>query len=691
MELVTESPFWYILICISLGLAYAFFLYYKDERLSSRIRKILFALRFFAISIIAFLLLTPMLRIIQREIEKPIVVIAQDNSESILVNKDSSFYKTQYPSLLNNAISKLSEFYTVKTYSFGDKIKNGINYSFKDKQTNISELLDEVHTRYSNRNLGAVVIASDGIYNKGSNPLYASAKIKAPIYCIGLGDTSISKDIILTRVNHNRIAYLGNNFPLEITIDAKLCGGNKTKLSVTKDDKTLYERNIDIANNSFSLRFPVYIEAKTKGVQHYRVSLSNVTGEISTSNNIKDVFIEVLESKQKILILAQAPHPDIGALKQTIENNQNYEVKTSFLENFNAVVNEYNLIILYQLPSKDDAALNIINKIKEQKIPVLFIVGAQTLMPAFNNLKTGVSITGSGNKTSEVQGIFAPDFSLFILSDKVIKSVAKYPPLLSPFGNYNVTSNIYTLFFQKISSVETEQPLLFFSENEGVRLGVLLGEGIWRWRLYDFILNNNHEATNEIITKIIQYLSVKEEKKQFKVISKNNYLENELINFDAELYNESYELINNPEVSLKIINKDKKVFPFTFSAAQKSYTLNAGYFPVGEYKYEASVKTGNKIYTEKGEFIVSPIQIESSQTIANHHILFMLSNKHGGELVFPAQLKQLADLLQQRQDIKTVSHSQKKLKELINLKLLFFIILLLIAGEWFLRKYNGAY
>ena len=72
-------------------------LYYKNSKLkdlSKRMIVLLGSLRFFSLFLISFLLLEPLLNTEFRKVEKPIVVIAQDFSASVLLNKDSLFYKT---------------------------------------------------------------------------------------------------------------------------------------------------------------------------------------------------------------------------------------------------------------------------------------------------------------------------------------------------------------------------------------------------------------------------------------------------------------------------------------------------------------------------------------------------------------------------------------------------------------------
>src|SRR4051812_47331046 len=126
INLVTEQPLWFLIFCILLGVVFAWLLYRNDARsmeLSSLLRRLLFALRFIFITVLSFLLLSPLLKTLTRQTEKPIIIIAQDNSESIIVNKDSSFYKNEYAQKMNALTEQLKKKFDVHTVSFGDRVK----------------------------------------------------------------------------------------------------------------------------------------------------------------------------------------------------------------------------------------------------------------------------------------------------------------------------------------------------------------------------------------------------------------------------------------------------------------------------------------------------------------------------------------------------------------------------------------
>ena len=337
-QLITEQPLWWLILCIALGIGYAILLYRNEkslESLSRWLKRLLFAFRAIVVSILAFLLLTPLIKINSRETEKPILVFAQDNSKSILINKDSSLYQKEYPDGIRKFLDALKEKYDVKAISWGDHVSEDLNFSYTEQQTDFSTLLDEISIRYGNRNVGAMVIASDGLYNRGSNPVFSGSNLKVPLYTIAIGDTTVHKDLLIRSVAFNKVVYLGNTFPIQINVAARQCAGAQTTLTFKQDSAVLFTRTLSVNGNAFSQEVPVILDAKKKGILHYKITLSSVDGEITLANNSRDIYVEVLESKQKIYLVAEAPHPDLGVLKTTIESSENYTIKISSAEDAN--------------------------------------------------------------------------------------------------------------------------------------------------------------------------------------------------------------------------------------------------------------------------------------------------------------------------------------------------------------------
>ncbi|MND71600.1 hypothetical protein D3C80_631280 [compost metagenome] len=650
-------------------------------------------MRALAVAFIAFLLLAPLIKTVSRTVEKPLIIIAQDNSSSILLSKDVERYKAGLTKDLEGLSKKLSGKFEVKTYLFGDKITEGAAVDYSAKRTDFGQLFDELNSRYANRNVGAIIITSDGLYNRGPNPAYQKLNFNASVFTIALGDTTPKRDLLVSSVDYNKIAYLGNTFRITINIAANGFPNQKTRLTVSNGGKVLSLKEIQINADDFRQSISVDLEADKAGTQQYIISVQPLQNEITTKNNTQRIFVDVLDARQKVLVLADSPHPDLGAIKQSLENNKNYDVTTELAEKAGVLkFGDYSLIILHQLPSSDAASSGVVSKVVASGVPIWYILGNQTYIDLFNRAQNSAVVNNFRNSYNESQPVFQGDFFQFTLSEAAQKQFAGYPPLNTPFAKFTLKNLTGTLLTQQIGTVKTGEPLLSFSDNNGLKTGYLFGEGLWRWRLADFQTNGNHEAFNEFLTKTVQYLTAREDKRKFRVTQpKKIFDENESILFNAELYNDSYEPVNDPEVTVVVKNKEGKNYNFSFSKTDKAYFLNAGVLPVGDYTYTAKTKLGSKEQSFSGAFIINALNVEELQTTADHQLLFNLAKNNGGEMVYPNQLNKLEELITNKETIKTITFEDKKLDELINLKWLFGLIITLLAIEWFIRKRNGDY
>lgn len=698
-QLFSDYPAWFWFICILCGVIYAAALYIKERKINEAIsskwwKGTLLCLRFFAVSLIAFLLLNPYLKSRINNTEKPIIVIAQDNSASIgAALKDSTAYKAG----INNLIASLSDNFDVRTYTFGSTVTEGLDgNNFKEKSTDISAALNQIDNLYENLNVGAIILASDGIYNTGSNPAYDKSEIGAPIFTIALGDTVPKKDVRINSVLHNNIVYLNDRFVLNIEIGAIFCNKNNVQIKVSEitgsTTKLVGEQSTNINSDNFIGNQQFQVAADLPGIRHYQIRVSTISGEENLVNNVQDIYVEVLDARQKILILANSPHPDLNAFQLSIEANKNYEVSVQLADDFKGSATGYDLIIMHQLPSIKNPEAQLLSTIKANQIPTLFIVGSQTAINLLNKAQSLVTINGSGQSANEITGVYQPAFNLFNLEEKSVVVIPKLPALSAPYGQYVVSPASEVILNQKIGAVNTKTPLLIFSLTGSDKTAVLCAENIWKWRLYNFVIDNNHDAINDLVSKTIQYLSAKNDKKQFRVSQYKNVLtENEPVILTAELYNDSYQLINDPDATVTIKREDGKDYPFQFSKTDKSYVLEAGYFPSGNYTYEGKTVYNGKEYKDKGAFSISPMQLESINTTADHQILNQIAVQSGGKMVSENEIARLTDTITNQISAKPVLREVVKTQSIINLKWLCLVIILLLSVEWFVRKFNGGY
>lgn len=688
MQLLISGSWWLLALCLLMGTAYAYLLYRRSFK--NNFHKLAAIFRALLVSILCFFLLNPVLVSVRNNVEKPKILMLLDNSESVFAGKNAES-KNAFSQSWFGIRKELGDKYEVVYLTTGSKTELSDSADFRDKKTNLSEAFDYINNTFDRQNIGAIVLASDGIYNRGSNPLFKEIRQHAPVYTIGLGDSTFKKDLILREANTNAIAYLNNEFPIEIDIAARFLKDKNTSLNISHEGKILHTQNIGIDNNDFFRSLTVNLPAEKPGTLHLVVSLNAIEGEHSIINNKKDVFIEIIDGREKILLTYSGVHPDVGALKDAISTNQNYEVVVTPFNKINySELGQYSVAILHQLPSAGNNPKQLVSELRKNNVPIWLITGAASQTEQLNLVSPFGRIDRSQGRFNESQATLNPAFNLFTTEASSRNTIPQLPPLKSAYGQYSSSDNLDVFLYQKIGSVNTKIPLWAFSNENGQKTAFLFGEGFWKWRMIDFSENESHLATNEMVSKTIQFLASKEDKRKFRAYpGKNIYDEDENVKFYAELYNASYELVNTVDVKFNLINSEKKVYNYTFSKSGKSYLLDLGPLAPGNYTYSA--KADGVSESINGKLTISPLQTELIETKADFALLRDISKKNQGSFFNNDQLQNLIKTIQANEKISSVNYREKSPEDLINLKWVFALLLILLSAEWFIRKYEGTY
>lgn len=683
----------YIVVCLLIGALYALFLYYRDAGWVNENRlKVGFLafLRFLVVSALAILLLGPIFRSITKRINKPTVLIFQDASTS--VKKDN-----QTIALLDSLQSRLSDSYDVEAFHFSDVVKNNLADSCTGSSTNVSSVFAFIDETFANQNIGAILMSTDGIYNAGVNPIYQKGNASAPLYIIAQGDTTARKDIRINQVFHNKIVFLGDKFSLQVDVEGTNMDGETSQLILRQGGskgQRIEATSVSFNSNKDFKTLHFEVPANRVGTERYSLELRALKGEVSSKNNYKEFFVEVLDAKQKVLILANAPHPDIGALRGLVSIQKNYEVSVALASSKIPDVQDYDLVILHNLPSKRHGITQTLRLLEQLNKSTWFVSGSQINKNAFNRAQNILNIRASAESFNEVTPSYLSSFSAFKIDEDVIDDLVNYPPLKAPFGNYQLLPTGNALLNQKIGKVGTDYPLLAFSETKGRRMAVLTGEGVWKWRLNNYQKYGDFDRVSSLFQKIIQYLTIKEDKRKFQVdAGKRIYNEAEKVIIEAELFNDAYELVNEPDVNIRIFNEAKKEYPFTCSKYLSYYQLDAGAFPPGKYKFIGSTSYGGQSYTADGQFTVKASFLEDESVTANHRMLTVLAEQSNGSLVLPsaAAAQQIIDLIESKTPIKPTIDFGTKKQTILHYKWIGLLLVVLLFLEWFLRRLFGSY
>ncbi len=688
--------YWFVFLVAALlaAVAVVVLLYFRNKENSEltigQVRS-LAALRFLSFFLIAFMLLSPFIKTLKKMVQNPVIIAAWDNSASVVSTGDSLKVAGEMNELRSMFSGELGNNYNVVQYTFGEEAELAQNIDYTEKKSDYSNLMASVTSNHFNENIGAMVIVGDGIYNQGKNPVNMLDDIPFPVYSVGLGDTTEVTDARIQNIRVNRTSFSGNRFPVEIDAYFSKLKGTRLRLSVSHEGTDLAETIIDPANDDYFTTEEFTLEAGDPGLKHFDVEIEVAGNERNQKNNTAGFVVNVLENKQKVLILSDGPHPDGGAIKNTLEQQDSYEVTLFTEEPYPSNFSDFNLVILNQLPTSGKAMAGITESDENRRVPLLFIVGNKTFIPQLNALSPGIEIEPMAGSAEEAQAAINPAYSTFTLSEDFREILPKFPPLQVPFANYQLENEFSTLLFQKIKNIETDKPLLATGVRNGRKTGFIFGEGLWKWRLNNYFREQNHDQFNEMVDQLVQYLALRENEDNFIVDFEAVYNEIDDVVFTAEVYNDAFERITSEEVVMEIEDEQGDKLDFTFDVQGDAYYLNAGNLPVGDYNFFAQVTIGDETYSEEGRFTVTAVDLENVITQANHRVLFQLASQSGGAFYLPGQADQLINELENSNTLKPNSFFREMVSELLNLRWLFFVLLLLLSVEWFLRKYWGIY
>lgn len=697
MQWILTYPVWtvFLVVILAAGLTY---LLYKNSFQKFEVNRLwiylLAFLRFSAFSLIGLLLLNPLMKHVKNEKITPVILMLEDHSASIkegMSLNNLSEYQTKRKQLQE----KLSDKYTLHSYRFGLEINDTIVENIYTLQgTDIDKSLNQLAQKHIGQHIGAVILSSDGIYNQGSNPVYNTQFSGIPIYTIALGDTTSQTDAWIQRLRYNDIIYLGDE--LQVLVDVAAANFDQKTMKVELKNaagQIIQTQNVLINSKEWNHTIDLKITTQNIGIQKFTVQISPLANEKSYQNNQQEFYIQVIDGRQKVVLLYDAPHPDLKLIKEAINQLKNIDLNVIQVNDLKAIPSDVDLWILHGLPSFNNAnATNTLNKITASKAPIWWILSAQTNLNIFNQLQTAIQFQQVNRLPNETTPIYESGFQKFFVSDEAMKWLSQVPPLLVPYGQYQLSPSTEIIWKQKIGTVTTANPLLVTEENNGRASAILLGEGIWRWGMQEFLQYDSKSRTFEWIERLLQFLANKKDHRPFRIrTGKNIYHEGEWISLEGAIYNESAQMINTSDVKAVIKGNNNYSSEFLMDKTLHAYTYNIGKLPAGEYEVQASTTFNNKKLHSVYKFAVQKFDIESYKTKADFQLMNTIAMQHQGKMFTLKNMDGLFNEMENNQQIQPIIKEVSSSKSIIDYQLILLLIFSLLFIEWFLRRFFGQY
>lgn len=654
----------------------SFFQYFYKAKNKSKLNLFLAFLRFLSLFGIMLLLINPIITRNTLEIIKPPLAIVVDNSSSITALDANKKALESYAAIATN--TALKEKFDIQSYRFDAEFEPSKQYDFKGTQTNLGGISKELKS--INRNsIFPTILLTDGNQTSGNDYVY-SFDPSNKVYPIVLGDTTAVVDLKISHINVNKYAFYKNKFPVEVFLNYSGDKNIVTNFTISEGNSVVVKQSISFSSSKKTAVINVLLAANKIGSQIFKATISGLEKEKNSYNNTKNFAVEVIDQKTNIALITAINHPDVGTLKRSIESNAQRKVTIVNPKYINSL-KDYNVLILYQPTA---AFKSVFEENKSAGISNFIITGTSTDFSFLNQEQNSLVFKMSYQKENYLAG-FNPQFNLFAIDNIGFEN---FPPLENAFGTIATKGNADVLLSSKIRSMETNFPLLVYTENKGKREAFLLGENIWKWRLQTHVDTQSFSKFDVFMDKSIQYLASSSSRKALVVNHESFYNSGDAIDITAQYFNKNYEFDDKARLTIIVTNTEtKQTKNYDLLKGNAFYKVNLDGLVAGNYNFTVKELNSNTSYSSRFEIL----DFDREKQFVNPDMekLNQLAAQTQGIVYSTDQVAVLIKSLLEDDNYKAIEKNKETRSPLIDWVMLLILIVSLLATEWFVRKYNG--
>jgi len=672
------STVFLIVIAVAAALTLVYFQYfYKNPRKGS-LHIILAALRFVTLFCGLLLLINPKFVSKDYFVEKANLIFLVDNSTSMQDATSESEISQAITQLKAN--DAVNERFKIHQYGFGNTVSATDSIRFNLGNTDVSNALSTLNEVFVNGN-NAIVLFSDGNQTLGRDYGYVKLNENTSVHPVVVGDTTQYEDIAVGLINVNKYAFLRNSFPIETSIRYQGTRPISSTVTISINGSRVHQERVNLNATKNSQTLNTLVEAQSVGIKTITIQVEALDNERNTSNNIKETAIEVIDEKTNVGIVSDMLHPDIGALKKSIESNEQRSVTLLKPTADQSQLEEMGLIMLYQ-PNRNFR--NVYTFLENSGANYVTITGSETDWNFLNGVQESFSVTGS-RQPEDILPVLNNAFGLFGLSDF---SVDGFPPLKGTLGDIELNKESEVLMFQQLQGVQLDKPLFAILTASNTKEAVLFGEDIWRWRAQVYRNDQNFQRFDDFIGSLMVYLGSNKQRNRLELDYELVFDNASMAKIRASYFDEAYQFDGNASLSISIKGKDNdfsREAPMLLKGA--FYEVDLSDLEAGGYNFTVTVKDEN--LNRSGSFRILDFNPEKQLISADYKKMERLANNNKGRLYFLDQLDELETNLISSQEFLPVQKSRDNVVSLIDFRILLGVMVLSLATEWFVRKYNG--
>ena len=699
--------------------------------LSATRRALLGGLRFLALALILFLLFEPIWRRVAEAETPPAVAVLLDESQSLRVTTTGGSTQAAADTsadprpAVRRALAGLEEgaLANARLHFFGfsssgarrlpDAPTGALDsLRFDGARTDLDAALRSAREQLSGDNLRAIVLASDGQYNAGRNPLYWAERSPVPIHTLVLGDTTRQRDVMLRRAEANDLAYTGTVVPVRVSVQAEGFADQAVQVSLWDGPERLDTQRLTLPEGSAEQTVDLTFTPREAGFKRLTAGVARLDGEATYRNNTQPVALRVLDQKRQVLLLGAAPSPGFSATRRLLEEDPAAEVTALIPRQTGRFyggalpdsLSSFDVAVLAGFPGEavaPQAARRVAEAITGG-LPALFLMDRQTDLQALQrHFSDALPAVPERVRTSSVQATFVPTAAggrhpvLQNLSQSNAAQVdawTRLPPLRKTQTRWRTAPDARTFATARMRGVDTGEPLLLGRRRAGQRTAMLLGAGAWRWTNLPEALEDVAPLWPGLLSNLVQWTSAAENDRPVRVKPvRPTFAGGEAVRLTGQVYDSRLQPVEDAsaEVVLRGGPADQRYTLQMQSLGGGRYALDAPSLPPGRYDYEATAqRRGQSLGTDRGTFAVGRSTLEFRHTRANAALMRQIAARSGGSFHVASGTDRLSSAVAAAglEPLVTRTPQETPLWERYGFLV---VALLLLGAEWVLRRRSG--
>ncbi len=708
-----SSSYSYAVLLLSLLVAAAIsFLTYRRTLppISAPWRIALASLRGVALFLLFYLLGEPFLSVLRVSSIPPAIAVVLDNSRSMTLSADGDVIGLYEQITSSPEMEELEDVAEIFWYSFDSDLHPLDGWSADALQldgdrTGITRVFEKMRELPPVQNLQAVLLISDGNSTSGTNPVYAAQALGVAVMTVGVGDTAVRKDVLISDILHNSIAYAGIRVPVQVTVRSSGISEARVEVQLSVRGTIVDRTTLTLGDGASDYRATLHMVADSAGRLRGEVSVTRLDGETTYENNKASFYTTVLSGKRSVLMLAGLPGQDVGFIRRSLEADTNLSVTArverpdgGFLDGVltEELVRRSDVLFLigYPGPFTTERSIRILAAEEVRKKPVFFMPGSRMQPEKLARIADLLPVTIRSILPAEVQVFMnVPEpmgqHSLVRLPQR--NAWEGLPPLFRPQGQFSVRPDAEVIATSRLQSQNLADPLLVARSAPGRRSVALLGYGIWRWKMLSPLGGSPDSPFDTFLQNCVQWLTAVQDERRFRVAAaRESFSALEPALFRAEVYDERMQPVDDATIDFTITGDGRRYSVLFSSVDNGQYEGSADLLPPGEYAFTASARSGAlALGTDQGSFSVGGLQPEFLETRLNSDLLIQLAERTGGAYFRPEKLDGLAERIASLPGFRTTETRSGLEVELAHSAWMLGVIVVLLSLEWFFRKRLG--